>query len=362
MSGSTGFLGIRLVREFVTRGDVVTLLYRQGGESAIGRVSRGLRRLSVSGDLIERFRRTAHEVEVTLIRPKLGLSEARARALAEGTDVFWHAAGDIDLNGDARVVRPVNVDGTRHFLDVAALNSRKAPFVHVSTAFVAGARRTGHVWESDLSDAYGFENAYEHSKYDAEVLVRAWSRARDRAALILRPSVLLTDQPPVLGMPRHPFQVTASLLWNGSVQRGFDRIRIPYGLRPQVRLVGRDDAHLNCLPVDDAAKIMIGIAALPVPDGVSTYHVVHPGDTPVHTLIEFMERFAPVRFRLVPEPPERPTPLETQFRHFPGLTPYVNQTRTFDDSNTRKVAGVTTPTTVMNVEYLLAGVGDGGPA
>lgn len=74
----------------------------------------------------------------------------------------------------------------------------------MSTAFVAGARRTGVAYEDELDDGAGFENAYEQSKYEAELLVHAWSREHGRPALVLRPSILVTDVPSHPELPSHP--------------------------------------------------------------------------------------------------------------------------------------------------------------
>jgi long-chain acyl-CoA synthetase len=63
-------------------------------------------------------------------------------------------------------------------------------FGHVSTAYVAG-ERSGPVPEGELSDAWGFSSAYEHSKYQAECLVRQASASVPVS--IFRPGIITGD-------------------------------------------------------------------------------------------------------------------------------------------------------------------------
>jgi long-chain acyl-CoA synthetase len=60
----------------------------------------------------------------------------------------------------------------------------------VSTAYVAGRRRDA-VAEDDLTGRWGFANAYEHSKYEGERLVRA-ARA-ELPVTVVRPAMIVGD-------------------------------------------------------------------------------------------------------------------------------------------------------------------------
>ncbi len=111
----------------------------------------------------------------------LGL-DARARAaLEQSASAVIHLAADTTFSQPLARARAVNVEGTEHALQLAASWSREVRFIHVSTAFVAG-RRTGVIRECASCPTVEWVNAYEQSKYEAEVLVResglSWTIAR----------------------------------------------------------------------------------------------------------------------------------------------------------------------------------------
>ncbi|GCE02007.1 hypothetical protein EHYA_09782 [Embleya hyalina] len=355
LTGGTGFLGLRLVRELVNRNCSVTLLSRRSSTSAVDRISHALGRLGETPDFIQKFRRRADELDIEIERPLFGLPDDRVEKLVRRTDMFLHSAGNIDLNTGARAIRPVNVNGTQNFLDIAARSPHGAPFCHVSTAFVAGARRSGTVAEADLIDTYGFENEYERSKCDAESLVGRWARESGMPALVMRPSILLTDRPPTPGLPAHPFQTISALLRASTIERGIAGLSIPRGLRPVIHMQGQADARLNCLPVEDAAKAIVSIAAEHRSTAAETYHIVHPDDVSATTLIELFEKFAPIRIVLRPELPERLSPAEQRFHSYAGFAAYFRHTRVFDDRNARRVLGGPCSRTTVDMAYLLAG-------
>ena len=99
-----------------------------------------------------------------------------------------HLAADTVFSRSRDAARAVNVDGTRHVLEMANSWQSVERLVHVSTAFVAGGR-DGLIAEQDNGAGAGFVNPYEWSKYEAERLVRdsplPW--------IILRPSTVACD-------------------------------------------------------------------------------------------------------------------------------------------------------------------------
>ncbi|MGC0417359.1 SDR family oxidoreductase [Embleya sp. AB8] len=355
LTGGTGFLGLRLVRELVNQNCSVSLLSRGGRISAVDRIALALGRLGETPDFIQKFHRCADEVAIDIERPLFGLADDQVEKLVRRTDMFLHSAGVIDLNTGAQAIRPVNVTGTQNFLDIASRSPHGAPFCYVSTAFVAGARRDGTVTEADLIDTYGFENEYERSKYDAESLVHRWTRETGMPMLIMRPSILLTDRAPIAGLPTHPLQIISSLLRAGAIERGVSRLSIPRGLRPVVHLKGQPDARLNCLPVEEAARAIVSIAAEHRSAAGQTYHIVHPDDVSAPTLVELFEKFAPVRLVLGPELPKKLSPVEQRFHSYPGFGAYFRHTRVFDDHNARRFLGGPCSRTTVDMAYLLAG-------
>jgi thioester reductase-like protein len=76
-------------------------------------------------------------------------------------------------------------------LDLAERCPALRRFHHVSTCYVSG-RRAGRVREGDLEHGAGFHNAYEETKYLAELLVRERMRA-GLAATVYRPAIAVGD-------------------------------------------------------------------------------------------------------------------------------------------------------------------------
>jgi len=110
----------------------------------------------------------------------LGIApDLRARLAREVTTVV-HLAANTSFSQSLEEARATNTDGTRHLLELSGDWTNVSRWVYVSTAFVAGLR-TGTIPENDLV-APAWANAYEQSKAEAEVLVRAaradWTIAR----------------------------------------------------------------------------------------------------------------------------------------------------------------------------------------
>jgi long-chain acyl-CoA synthetase len=129
-----------------------------------------------------------------LLEPGLGLSLRRRDELAEHVDEVIHSAASVSFSLPLAEARAINVAGTRRVLELAACIQRRSGlhrFVHVSTAFVAGTHR-GVFGERDLERGQGFNNSYERSKWEAEVVVRA-HRAR-LPVQVFRPSIVVGDE------------------------------------------------------------------------------------------------------------------------------------------------------------------------
>ena len=122
----------------------------------------------------------------------LGLPwEARLR-LAREVEAVLHFAADTTFSLPLPETHAVNVQGTRHVLELFTDWPGARHFVFASTAFVAG-RRVGMIRDDDPAEeestAAGWVNHYEECKYDAERLVRA----SGREWVIFRPSSIACE-------------------------------------------------------------------------------------------------------------------------------------------------------------------------
>ncbi|MGW3951115.1 SDR family oxidoreductase [Streptomyces sp. NPDC004752] len=367
LTGATGFLGLRLLRRLLDTHRSVTVLVHAGSGDALRRIARFFALTGASERFVAELPDRLRVVETRLEQPMLGLSRRAFQELADGLGALWHSAGSINLEAELPELRRTNVEGTRHVLELAAAGRERPVVHHVSTAFVAGSRREGATYEDELDDTYGFENAYERSKYEAEMLIHAWSREHRRPVVVLRPSILVTDLPPHPELPSHPLQVIERILRDarrtadpgspGHDGAGPDR---PHGPgprgRPRIRLVGHPHGRLNLMQVEHAAEIMVRLAGRRPSGGVDTYHIVHDRDVPVTTIVNLLERLVPLSIDLVATEPDDPSALEALVDFYPGLTVYLTHRRRFDDTRVRALFGPSAVSGRVDLDYLLSGL------
>ena len=174
LTGATGFLGMELMARLLEDGDrrVWALVRASSQAEAQERVRATLASLvpdpeAVAGRVIP--------VAGELTREGLGIEPRLRDQLAEAVEEVIHAAASVSFSLPLDQARAVNLEGTRHVLELAMLAStrgvRLRRFAHVSTAYVAGTH-SGAFGESDLARGQGFNNTYERSKWEAERLVR----------------------------------------------------------------------------------------------------------------------------------------------------------------------------------------------
>ncbi|MGW0435670.1 thioester reductase domain-containing protein [Micromonospora sp. NPDC003197] len=146
LTGATGFVGIHLLAELLTRStDRVACLVRAGDAAA------GLTRLREALD--------RHGLRVPMDRVDVVVGDLTQPYAGPPVDAVYHAAASVSVVRGYRSLRPANVDGTRYLLALGV------PFHHVST--VAVATEPGFVAAHP-----GLRDGYQRSKWAAEELVR----------------------------------------------------------------------------------------------------------------------------------------------------------------------------------------------
>nr|BCX00006.1 MAG: 3-beta hydroxysteroid dehydrogenase [Bacteroidota bacterium] len=270
ITGFPGFLGTHLVRSLAASGRAGELkLLVQPRYRALARAT--MARIGLEN---------ADLVEGDITEPDLGLGDPPWRKQIR--EIF-HLAAVYDLRIRREQGWRVNVEGTEHVLRWAGRCPRLDRFHYVSTAYVSG-RRKGLIREQELEHEAGFKNAYEETKYWAEVRVRAW---RDRLPVtIYRPAIVVgSSQNGETEKFDGPYYVLRAML------------RMPrYGV---LFRVGSGRHPVNIVPVDYVVRALLALGQKPESAG-KTYHLVDPYPLTVREVIALFARLLDRRFLYIP--------------------------------------------------------------
>jgi thioester reductase-like protein len=213
-----------------------------------------------------------HEVvEGDVAQMHLGLSGPEWKRIAAEVTEIWHLAAVSYLGVERSLFRQVNVEGTRNVLELARAAPRLERLNHFSTAWVSG-DRVGVILEDELDMGQGFHNAYEQSKFRAEMLVR--SAQAELPITVFRPGIVVGD----------------------SRTGEIDRFEGPYylaillvtsPLSVPLPLPGDGAAPLNVVPVDFVIDAALSIARNPTAIG-KTVHVVDPSPLSARRVYEII--------------------------------------------------------------------------
>ncbi|MGM1059467.1 SDR family oxidoreductase [Saccharothrix sp. Mg75] len=336
ITGATGFLGSHLLRELLGNGDepITALVRPKARRPSRDRLMSALAAAGADTALLARADDLVTVVEGDVGKPRLGLDPTAYRRLADSLDTVWHSAALVALTGPRDPFTAQNVVGTQAVLDLAEAGARRPRVHHVSTAYVAGGRRDGTVFEDELDDSAGFENYYEASKYEAELLVRSWARRHHRPVSVYRPSLLLTDQPIPAGAPGHTFatlaRIASPFLGDGPVAPSplLTAADTYLSSTPEsstslpLPLPGRANGTINCLPVEHAVRMMLAVAARPPANLVDTYHLVSPHETANTDLLAAIAHHLPRMTLTFGSPPAAPSPVQRLF--YDVVSPFLS--------------------------------------
>jgi nucleoside-diphosphate-sugar epimerase len=271
-----------------------------------------------------------------ITQPGLGLETSDYDALAGTLDLIVHTAAVVEFGLPEETYRTVNVDGTRHVLELA--QARSTPLLFTSTAYVCG-ESDGVFTEDDFDRGRRFGNEYEASKFQAEALVRE-AAANGLPTIIARPSIIV-----------------------GASTNG--RVRDFANVYPIIRLLtdgkvrslpGRYEAVVDLVPIDVVIAGMLGLAGDFERFAGRTYHLVN--SRPV-TLRDFSDVMAEYPQFHVPRyiPPENfdegaMTGEERRYyqRVVKLYLPYFRRNVTFANDRALEVIG---PRRAMNAKPLL---------
>jgi long-chain acyl-CoA synthetase len=332
MTGATGLVGGQvLARELERSSRHVYLVVRADDDGAAAqRVKETLATFYASPDAYaDRWTALAGDLQ----QPWLGVDRERMRAVAAEVGDVVHAAASVSFDLPLDRARQVNVEGTRHALEVAEEAERRGGlnrFCYVSTTYVAG-MHNGSFGEEDLDVGQGFRNSYERSKFESERLVRDWSERLP--VRILRPSIVVGER---------------DSGWTPSFNVLYFPVKLfARGRTPPV-IPARGETPIDVVPVDYVADAIHELSRRPGPSGETFNLVAGPHAA---TIREVLDRSAARFGRSVP--PLMPLWLymrtlhlvfsrsyrgdrKRQLRQAATYLPYFSMHQTFDDSAARE--------------------------
>ncbi len=247
LTGATGHIGRYLLRDLLLEGTPVAVLIRpKKDRSAEGRLA----------DLLEQWQRL---LGFQLPKPVCLVGDTREEGFGlNRTDRAWvgancrtllHNAASVEFGNGTRQTWDNNVSSIQRLLELCE-SSRLEHLAYVSTAYVCG-RRSDIVGEDQLLQTPDFRNEYEHSKHEAERLLRNSSLA-DRLT-VLRPGIVVGDYQSGHTTSYHGFYRAAqfvSLLAQGAQRDQHGR------WRANVRLTLSGEERRNFVPVDWVSAAM----------------------------------------------------------------------------------------------------------
>ncbi len=259
VTGATGFLGARIVRELLLNTTDQVLCLVRAPDEETGR-TRVLSAITAQGLEVQRNQETRIvPVLGDLSRHLLGLPREAFEALSMRAKCVFHCGAQVSLMADRHVLWPTNVCGTREILRLVATGVPKAlHYTSTLSVFVSADRREGTFLEVDeLEHTQTVYGGYAQTKWAAEAMVRAFG-PRGRPLHIYRLGLLTGDSETGRGAARD---------WLALTVRGLaDLGRLPSGFDP--------DLAMDVTPVDYAARAMVGIAlSAPAVAQLETLHL-----------------------------------------------------------------------------------------
>ncbi len=274
LTGGTGFLGREMIPRLLARDEerLIYLLIRGRDDAEVRR-----RFLALADFLCLRWpgldRTRLRPLRGDLTLPRLGLDREDIRGLARSVTRIVHSAASIRLDTSLAEAHRTNLGGAREVLRLAGSCRRLESLAWISTAFVAGDRE-GRILEKELQCGQSFRNAYEQSKFEAELMARSvWTHL---PVTIFRPSVIVGDS-------RDGYTCNfASIYWPlRLVRRGVLR-HVP----------GDPQTPLDLVPVDYVADAVVEL--MEHPDGIGgCYQLVagRSGTISARDLLDRVMRF-----------------------------------------------------------------------
>ena len=267
LTGATGLVGSQILKIILneTKHKVIVIIRGRNQGHAENRVLINLRR---NGREFYKNKRLTI-LRGDILDKNFGLNRARYIEIIKSIHEIFHCAALAEFRQPLAKVRAVNVGGTKNILECAEKCSQLEKIHYLSSAFIAG-NFEGNFSEKDFDVHQKFNNSYEQSKFEAELLIRKY---KNQEFKIYRPSIIVGE-------------------YNNGETNNFRMFYQPFrslalGLFSQIPV---DNAtQLNIIPCDAVAMAIFLLSQVHGDDGV--YHVVSPQNIPILHLMKFASKY-----------------------------------------------------------------------
>jgi NAD(P)-dependent dehydrogenase (short-subunit alcohol dehydrogenase family) len=248
VTGATGFIGRHLVERLLERDGRIYLLVREDSQARLD-------------DLIEGWGAADRVSKVVgdLQQPNLGVSDEQVSELKGNVDHFFHLAAMYDMTADEERNETLNVEGTRHAVELA--NAVQAGIFHHTSSVAAAGLFKGLYREDMFDEGQKLPSAYHRTKFESEKIAREEVQGAWR---VYRPAVVVghsqTGEMDKIDGPYYFFK---------AIQR------LRHFLPEWFPLLGPELGYTNIVPVDYVAAAMDHIAHESDLDG-QAFHLTSP--------------------------------------------------------------------------------------
>lgn len=192
LTGATGLIGGAVLRRMLQLPqveEVVCLVRSSNGHDGRERLKRRLKRAGIGGDELAGAMSRVRAAEGNITSKLWGLSEEDIDWVRNEAELLIHCAASTSFV-DAKSCEAINVEGTRHMLDIVRGAKGLKKLVHFSTATLCGYLPNAVVKEEDsLTKPGNHVVAYTRTKAEAERLL--WDAEDEIPLLVVRPSITL---------------------------------------------------------------------------------------------------------------------------------------------------------------------------
>ena len=189
LTGATGLLGYQILRLLIYEGDSnIFLLIRAKSQGESEKRGEYLLR-KLSGNDFSQIKKRINIICGDITKQNLNLMESRYDSLCKSISEIFHCAALTNLQVPPEKVILCNLEGTRNLLEFAEKCKNFRKFNYVSSAFIAG-NHVGNFSELDLALGQGFNNPYERSKYEVELLIKEYINKGNIIIPVYRPSII----------------------------------------------------------------------------------------------------------------------------------------------------------------------------